>query len=166
MKTGSVLAMTRWSKSPRVCSSIQCHSSSSTMSRFPGVSTRAARESTTTSRERPKSRWNAKRADVVVRSAAAAKRRSRGPASASSWTSANRRSSASSGGARLPRCWYSQYAMKAPTMRSCHHDVRRIFSTQAEELFQSSETSWSSQIIVLGTVESSQRTSGSLHASR
>ena len=33
-------------------------------------------------------------------------------------------------------------------------------------MFQSSWTSWSSKIIVLGTVESSQRMSGSDHDSR
>ena len=43
--TGSVLAITRWSNAPRECSTIQSHSSSSTMSLRPSASTRAARES-------------------------------------------------------------------------------------------------------------------------
>ena len=55
--------------------------------------------------------------------------------------------------------------MKAPVMRSSHHELARISRTQASEMFQSSCTSWSSKIIVLGTVASSQRMSGSLQAS-
>ena len=51
-------------------------------------------------------------------------------------------------------------------MRSSHHGSARISRTQASEMFQSSWTSWSSKIIVLGTVASSQRMSGSLHDSR
>jgi hypothetical protein len=39
-------------------------------------------------------------------------------------------------------------------------------STQAAEVFQSSCTSWSSKIMPLGTVDSSQRTAGSDHDSR
>ncbi|MGX1503397.1 UNVERIFIED_CONTAM: hypothetical protein RKD43_002022 [Streptomyces graminofaciens] len=38
-------------------------------------------------------------------------------------------------------------------------------SSQAVLVFQSSMTSWSSKIMQLGTVESSQRTSGSRHDS-
>ena len=38
--------------------------------------------------------------------------------------------------------------------------------TQTQEMFQSSLTSWSSKIIAVGTVESSQRISGSDHDSR
>ena len=56
--------------------------------------------------------------------------------------------------------------MNAPVMRSFHHDVARISLTHASEMFQSSCTSWSSKIIVLGTVASSQRMSGSLQDSR
>ncbi|WP_246074569.1 hypothetical protein [Marihabitans asiaticum] len=49
--------MSRWSTSPRICPSSQAISWSSTMERRPGSSTRAARESTTTSRTwSPKSR--------------------------------------------------------------------------------------------------------------
>jgi hypothetical protein len=55
--------------------------------------------------------------------------------------------------------------MKAPVMRSSHHDVRRIWRTQVPEVFQSSFTSWSSKIMADGTVESSHRVTGSLHAS-
>ena len=56
--------------------------------------------------------------------------------------------------------------MKAPTIRSSHQGFSRISCTQASEMFQSSWTSWSSKIMVLGTVESSQRMSGSLQDSR
>ena len=48
----------------------------------------------------------------------------------------------------MPRCWYSQYAMKAPVIRSSHHGNERISSTHSCEMFQSSLTSWSSKIIV------------------
>ena len=51
-------------------------------------------------------------------------------------------------------------------MRASHHGLRRISSTQSHEMFQSSWTSWSSKIITVGTVESSQRMSGSDHDSR
>ena len=51
-------------------------------------------------------------------------------------------------------------------MRSCHQGSRRMSATHACEMFQSSWTSWSSKIMVLGTVESSHRMSGSLHDSR
>ena len=51
-------------------------------------------------------------------------------------------------------------------MRSSHHPVARICATQSREVFQSSMTSWSSKIIAVGTVDSSQRTAGSHHASR
>ena len=56
--------------------------------------------------------------------------------------------------------------MNAPVIRSFHHPCERASATQSHEMFQSSITSWSSKIIALGTVESSQRMSGSLHASR
>ncbi len=105
MNTGTELATIRWSNAPRACSTIQSHSSASTMSRRPSPSTRAARESTTTSREPPKSRWKAKRLAVVSRSIRWANSRSRGPASPASWTSWKSRSAASSGGARFPMCW-------------------------------------------------------------
>ena len=51
-------------------------------------------------------------------------------------------------------------------IRSCHHDVASISSFHDCEVFQSSRTSWSSKIIALGTVDSSQRFAGSVHASR
>ncbi len=53
---GSEVASSRWSKSPAACSSIQAHSSSSTISRRPSSSTRPQRESITTSLVPPKSR--------------------------------------------------------------------------------------------------------------
>ena len=56
--------------------------------------------------------------------------------------------------------------MNAPVMRASHHGSDRISSTHELEMFQSSRTSWSSKIIVDGTVESSQRMSGSDHDSR
>ena len=46
-------------------------------------------------------------------------------------------------------------------MRSRHQGVARMSASQAALVFQSSMTSWSSKIMQLGTVESSQRTSGS-----
>jgi len=42
----------------------------------------------------------------------------------------------------------------------------RISRTHAHDVFQSSCTSWSSKIIALETVDSSQRVAGSLQASR
>ena len=51
-------------------------------------------------------------------------------------------------------------------MRPCHQEVASISSFQAREVFQSSRMSWSSKIIALGSVESSQRLTGSDHASR
>ena len=56
--------------------------------------------------------------------------------------------------------------MNAPVIRSRHQGFARISSIQESEMFQSSWTSWSSKIIVDGTVESSQRMSGSDHDSR
>ncbi len=56
--------------------------------------------------------------------------------------------------------------MSPPTRRSSHQEVARTSASQAAEQFQSSSRSWSSQIIALGTVESSQRTGGSDHDSR
>ena len=56
--------------------------------------------------------------------------------------------------------------MNAPVIRSSHHGNARISSTHDCEMFQSSLTSWSSKIIVDGTVESSQRMSGSDQDSR
>ena len=50
-------------------------------------------------------------------------------------------------------------------MRSCHQFVACMSRRQAFEVFQSSRTSWSSKIIEVGTVDSSQRTSGSSHDS-
>ena len=46
-------------------------------------------------------------------------------------------------------------------MRSCHQEVASISSFHAREVFQSSRMSWSSKIIALGSVESSQRLAGS-----
>ncbi len=46
-------------------------------------------------------------------------------------------------------------------MRVVHHAWRAISSRQASEVFQSSRMSWSSKIIDVGTVENSQRSSGS-----
>ena len=56
--------------------------------------------------------------------------------------------------------------MNAPVIRSCHQSVARISAIQESEMFQSSWTSWSSKIIVEGTVESSHRMSGSDQDSR
>ena len=56
--------------------------------------------------------------------------------------------------------------MNAPTTRRSHQSCRRISSTHASDVFQSSTTSWSSKIIADGTVDSSQRIGGSVHASR
>jgi hypothetical protein len=50
-------------------------------------------------------------------------------------------------------------------MRSSHQPCARALATQSRDVFQSSMTSWSSKIIAEGTVESSQRTAGSLHES-
>ena len=50
-------------------------------------------------------------------------------------------------------------------MRSSHHGVVRIWRTQVSDMFQSSLTSWSSKIIVVGTVERSHLVTGSLQAS-
>jgi hypothetical protein len=46
-----------------------------------------------------------------------------------------------------------------------HQPVRSILAAHAADWFQSPTTSWSSKIIELGTVDSSQRTSGCDHAS-
>ena len=51
-------------------------------------------------------------------------------------------------------------------MRSSHQPWARISATQSRDVFQSSMTSWSSKIMAVGTVESSQRTEGSHHESR
>jgi hypothetical protein len=66
----------------------------------------------------------------------------------------------------LPRCWCSQYDPSPETIRSCHHVVARISRRQDHEVFQSSRMSWSSKIIADGTVDSTQRITSSLHASR
>ena len=65
----------------------------------------------------------------------------------------------------LPRCWCTQYDASPATTRPCHHDVVSIDSFHVCEVFQSSRMSWSSKIIAVGTVESSQRLAGSDHAS-
>ena len=51
-------------------------------------------------------------------------------------------------------------------MCSFHHSCVRISSSQAWEMFQSSWTSWSSKIIAVETVDSSQRIVGSPQLSR
>ena len=51
-------------------------------------------------------------------------------------------------------------------MRSCHHVVARISRRHDHDVFQSSRMSWSSKIIAEGTVDSTQRITGSLQASR
>ncbi len=51
-------------------------------------------------------------------------------------------------------------------MRWCHHGIAFISSRQASEVFQSSRMSWSSKIMLLEQVDSSQRMDGSVHASR
>src|SRR5919202_431209 len=56
--------------------------------------------------------------------------------------------------------------MKPPTIRSSHQPWERMSRTQSVDVFQSSWTSWSSKIIAVGSVESSQRTAGSDHESR
>ena len=50
-------------------------------------------------------------------------------------------------------------------IRSCHHFFPRMSETHEREMFQSSWTSWSSKIIEVETVESSQRIAGSDQAS-
>ena len=51
-------------------------------------------------------------------------------------------------------------------MRAAHQSVACIVRRQVAEVFQSSCTSWSSNTIAVGSVDSTQRMSGSLHASR
>ncbi len=51
-------------------------------------------------------------------------------------------------------------------IRSSHHGWRRMCSTQAAEVFQSSLMSWSSKIMAVGTVDSSQASTGSPQASQ
>ena len=69
-------------------------------------------------------------------------------------------------GDRFPRCWYTQYDTRPPTMCSSHHGSWRISSTHASEMFQSSIMSWSSKIIDDGTTDKSQRSTAGVHASR
>ncbi len=57
-----------------------------------------------------------------------------------------------------------KYDASPPTMRSCHHEVASISWRHDQLVFQSSRTSWSSKIIALGSVDSSHRLAGSLHA--
>ena len=56
--------------------------------------------------------------------------------------------------------------MKPPITRSFHQCFLRCSVTHSIDVFQSSCTSWSSKIIALLTVESSQRIVGSDHESR
>ena len=51
-------------------------------------------------------------------------------------------------------------------IRSRHQGCLRIWRTQTSDVFQSSWTSWSSKIIVVGTVDSSHRMSGVRQASQ
>jgi hypothetical protein len=51
-------------------------------------------------------------------------------------------------------------------MRLPHHGCAVKARRQAAEVFQSSWTSWSSKIMMVGTTEKSQRTAGSVHASQ
>ena len=51
-------------------------------------------------------------------------------------------------------------------IRSSHHGLACMCSTQAAEVFQSSLMSWSSKIIAVGTADSSQRSTGSPQASQ
>jgi hypothetical protein len=71
-----VVAITRWSKSPRVCSVTQSHSSSSTIERLPSSSTRPARESTKITRVPPRSRQKVQRLPLAVESTLSANSRS------------------------------------------------------------------------------------------
>ena len=50
-------------------------------------------------------------------------------------------------------------------MCSFHQWCERASSSHASEMFQSSWTSWSSKIIIVETVERSQRIAGSLQLS-
>ena len=109
MNTGIGLTITRWSTSSRLRSVIHAHSPSSTRSRWSSSSTRAALPSTTSTRERPKSRRQAQRVDADSRSALSAKLSSCGPTSPFAATAARYIGSASSSSrVRLPMCWYSQ----------------------------------------------------------
>ena len=58
---GSEVAISRWSKPPVAWSSTHCHSSSSSIERLPSSSWRPQRESMTTTRVRPTSRWKLQR---------------------------------------------------------------------------------------------------------
>ncbi len=49
--------------------------------------------------------------------------------------------------------------------RSRNHGLRLVSSRHDQELFQSSRRSWSSRIITVGIVASSQRTAGVRHDS-
>nr|WP_246074567.1 hypothetical protein [Marihabitans asiaticum] len=68
------------------------------------------------------------------------------------------------GGGEVAQVLVDQYDESPATIRSCHHEVASICRRQASEVFQSSRTSWSSKIITLGSVESSQRVAGSRQA--
>ncbi len=56
--------------------------------------------------------------------------------------------------------------MRPASIRSCHQSVACTSSRQAREVFQSSRTSWSSNTIADGTVDSSQRTGSGDHECR
>jgi hypothetical protein len=56
--------------------------------------------------------------------------------------------------------------MRPPSIRAAHQSVACMVRRHSAEVFQSSWTSWSSNTIAVGSVDSTQRMSGSLHASR
>ena len=115
------------SKPPRSRSSNHRNSSASSIARCSGSSSRAARESTTTSRAWvPKSR----RVAPAVAASGPGRRgrrtrragRWRRTPPAPSWAaiSCQTGSPARSSGERLPRCWWTQYDARPDTTRSCH----------------------------------------------
>ena len=73
---GTVVATSRWSKSPSVWATIHSHSSSSTIRRAPSSSTRPARESTKTARVPLRSRQKLQRAPAPVDSIRSAQSKS------------------------------------------------------------------------------------------
>src|SRR5213595_3331099 len=56
---------------------------------------------------------------------------------------------------------WSSDVCSSDLIRSCHHGTCSISRRHCAEVFQSSRMSWSSKIIALGNVESSQRFVGS-----
>jgi hypothetical protein len=86
-------------------------------------------------------------------------------ASGAARTSAYKPLSSSTAGETLPRCWKTQYAMSPARMWRSNHGSAFISSSQPCEIRHSAWISWSSKIIVTGTVDMSQRIPGSDHAS-